>query len=97
MKKTLIITGIIFSALNITSLSFAEVHSMGIMEHTKTITGSVESVNTGNNTIVLKDKDVPHYFVLGVSQGDIASLNKGDLVQATVNCVGSNLVLGIKK
>ena len=77
--------------------AFPVTHYMNPIQPVKTISGSVESINTGNNTIVVKDLNEKHSFVIGLQAGDIASLNKGDMVQATLKCVGSNFAVGIQK
>ncbi len=96
MNRILIITGTIFTALTLVNTGFAATYPGSVFERSHIVEGKVDSINTGNNTFVVQDKDDTRYYVVGTGTSEIASLNKGDSVRVVLPCT-SNLALRMTK
>ncbi len=87
MKKLVMFLMIGLGFITFNTLSFADSHMAGTQQ-VRTIEGTVDAINTNNNTIILRDKDITGYYVLSLSQEQMNSLTKGATVTVTVKCWG---------
>ena len=96
MKNLIVVTISAVFIFGLNALSFAATYPMSVFERSHIVEGRVDSINTGNNTFVIQDKDDTHYYVIGARSQEIASLNKGDSVRVVLPCT-SNLALQVIK
>ena len=94
MKKIIMMTMVTIFGLS--NASFAATYPGGVFDRFHIVEGRVDSINKGNNTFVVQDKEDTRYYVVGTGSAEIASLNKGDSVRVTLPCI-SNLALQVVK
>ena len=94
MKNSIMIITAALLIVGFNATSFAATYPMSVFERSHIVEGRVDSINTGNNTFVIQDKDDTRYYVVGARSSEIASLKKGDSVRVTLPCT-SNLALQV--
>jgi hypothetical protein len=95
MKNALAITAVVLATIGVASSGFAATYSKGAGGSFQTIEGSVVSLNQGNKTIILKDKDDGKDYVVGLFAADFATVGQGQGVKVAL-AQGSNLARNIK-
>lgn len=82
MKRTLIVTGAVFTALILVNTGFAETYNRSLGINERTIAGKVDSINASKNLFVIQDSNVPKYEVVHAFSDQMASLQTGQSVVA---------------
>jgi len=95
MKNVLAISAVVLATIGFASSGFAATYSKGGSGVYQTIEGSVVSLNQGNKTIVLKEKDDGKDYIVGLFASDFASVSQGQGVKVTL-AQGNNLARNIK-